>query len=317
MRAASFQDLISNNSLGDPNHLIAGALLQNLQQTGYSTGYIMKTIIVLNDNSPADLHAAAFATTMARKIQAKIVICHTSKVWEQEREKVRVGTNFPVGRHEDFKSKMADQAGEPNRPESDNNPVIEEIMIADFNIPRFAEMVNKDQVYMVIKGLPHEVTKNDIGKKLDAYCVLNKVRCPLMLIPEDWPLKDLERLVYIADLRYCRLAIVKYLVELARPFHAGLTIAHLSAKGLPHIIEPYAQNIFLEEICSHIDYDQVFFNNIQERDLIKAVDVMVNGMHNDLLVMVNHRFHFEEIVGDYLGHSLPAHISVPLLIFPY
>jgi hypothetical protein len=308
--------LISNNSLCDPDHLINGALLQNLQQTGYSTGYIMKTIIVLNDNSPADHHAAAFAILIARKIQAKIVICHTSKVWEQEHKKVQVGTNFPAEQHEYFTSKMSDQAGAPNRQESDNNLVIEEIMITDFNIPRFAEMVNKDQVYMVIKGLPHKVKKNDTGGKLDAYCVLNRVRSPLMLIPENWPLKDLERLVYIADLRYCRMAIVKYLAELAKPFHASLTIAHLSAKGLPHIMEPYAQSIFSEEICSRIDYDRLFFNNIRERDLIKAVDVMIHGMHNDLLVMVNHRFHFEEIIGDYVGYSLPAHISVPLLIFP-
>lgn len=277
----------------------------------------MKTIIVLNDNSPADLHAAAFARLIARKIQAKIVICHTSKVREQEHKKVRVGTNFPVEQHEYFKSKMADQIGEPNRQETDNNPVIEEIMIADFPIPRFAEMVNKDQVYMLIKGLPRKAKQNDVEEKLDAYGVLNRVRSPLMLIPEDWPLKDLERLVYIADLRYCRLAVVKYLVELAKPFHASLTIAHLSAKGLPHIMEPYAQSIFSEGICSHIDYDQLFFNNVQERDLIKAVDVMINGMHNDLLILVNHRFHFEEIIGEYVGQSLPAHIAVPLLIFPY
>jgi hypothetical protein len=277
----------------------------------------MKTIIVLNDNSPADRHAAAFAILIAGKIQAKIVICHTSKVWEQEHQKVRVGTNFPVERREYFINRIPDRAGEPSHLDGDNNLIIEEIIISDFNIPRFAEMVNKDQVYMLIKGLPRKAKKNDAGGKLDAYCVLNRVRSPLMLIPEDWPLKDLERLVYIADLRYCRMAVVKYLVELAKPFPASLTIAHLSAKGLPHIMEPYAQSIFSEEICSHINYDQVFFNNIQERDLIKAVDVMINGMHNDLLVLVNHRFHFEEIIGEYLGQSLPAHIAVPLLIFPY
>lgn len=290
--------------------------MQNLQQGEYSTGYIMKTIIVLHDNSPADLHAAAFAKMIARKIQAKIVICHTSKVRNQKREKVRAGTHLAADEHEQFVNKVLDETDVPNYSERNNNPVIEEMRITDFNIPRFAEMVNKDQVYMIIKGLPSKVKKIDAEGKLDAYCVLNRVLSPLMLIPEDWPLKDLERLVYIADLRYCRIAIVKYLVELAKPFYASLTIAHLSAKGLPHIIESYAQSIFSEEIVSRFDYDRLFFNNIQERDLIKAVDVMINGMHNDLLVVVNHRFHFEEIIGEYLGHSLPVHISVPLLIFP-
>jgi len=277
----------------------------------------MKTIIVLNDNSPADIHAAAFATMIARKIRAKMVICHTSKVREQKREKVRIGTDLYMDHHERLENNALDKTGEPGRFETDNSPIIEEIMIADFNIPGFVEMVNKDQIYMIIKDLPHEVKQKNIKEKLDAYCLLNRVRCPLLLIPESWPLKDLERLVYIADLRYCRLVVVKYLAELARSICASLTISHLSAKGLPPIMEPYAQTLFEETVCSPIDYDQVFFNNIMERDLTKAVDVMINGMHNDLIVLVNHRFHFEQIIGDYVGHSLPAHIAVPLMIFPY
>ncbi|SDP97100.1 Universal stress protein family protein [Mucilaginibacter sp. OK268] len=277
----------------------------------------MKTIIVLDDNAPADLHAIAFATMLARKIQAKIVICHTSKVRKQEREKVRVGTSFSAEQDERIVNKEPDERGLSDCAETDDNPVIEEMVISDFNIPAFVEMVNKDQVYMIIKGLSHKLVKDDFAEKLDAYRVLNRVRCPLMLIPESWPLKDLERLVYIADLRYCRLAVVRYLAELARSIRASLTVAHLSAKGLPSVMEPYAQTLFTAEIGKHIDYDQVFFNNIREPDLIKAVDVMINGMHNDLLVLVNHRFHFEQIIGDHVGHSLPAHITVPLIIFPY
>ncbi len=277
----------------------------------------MKTIIVLNDNTPADLHAIAFATMLARKIPAKIVICHTSKVRELEREKVRVGTNFPAEQDERWVNKYPAENTAPNGTESGDNPVIEEMVISDFHIPSFAEMVNKDQVYMIIKGLSHQSEKDGSVEKLDAYLVLNRVRCPLLLIPESWPLKELERLVYIADLRYCRLAFVKYLAELAKSIRASLTIAHLSAKGLPPIMEPYAQTLFTAEIGAHIDYDQVFFNNIRESDLIKAVDVMTNGMHNDLIALVNHRFHFEQIIGDYVGHSLPVHMAVPLLIFPY
>jgi len=45
--------------------------------------------------------------------------------------------------------------------------------------------------------------------------------------------------------------------------------------------------------------------------------VMINGMHNDVLVMVNHRFHFEEIIGRYITEELPENITIPLLIFPY
>ena len=32
------------------------------------------------------------------------------------------------------------------------------------------------------------------------------------------------------------------------------------------------------------------------KDLKTAVDVMINGLDNDLLVLLNHRFYFEEII---------------------
>ena len=278
----------------------------------------MKTIITLNDNSPADFHAAAFALLIARKLQAKLLICYTSKALEQEHKKVWAGINQSQKTHVQFVNKLLlHQVEEVDNFEGNFTPEIEEIDISDFDITRFAEMVNKDQIYLIIKGMRQNLTKEVFEKKSDAYCTLNRVLCPLMLIPENWPLKNFERLVYIEDLRYCRISIVKYLAELAKSFQASLSIAHLSARGLPNIMEPFAQSIFSDVICSHIDYDQIYFNNIQEKDLIKTVDVLINGMHNDLLVLINHRFHFEEIIGEYLGQALPAHISVPLFIFPY
>ena len=124
-------------------------------------------------------------------------------------------------------------------------------------------------------------------------------------------------MVYIADLRYCALQIVRFLAGVAREHKAALSIAHISAKGLPDISEKYALDLFSEAVSAKVNYDHMFFNNIKEKDLAKAVDVLINGMHNDILVLANHRFHFEEIVGRYITETLPIHISIPLLVFPY
>ena len=154
----------------------------------------------------------------------------------------------------------------------------------------------------------HEINMNSI---------LNRVQCPLMLVPESWPVKHVERIAYMADLRYCRVRIVRFLEELAGASGADLSIAHLSAKGLPHMAEEYALTVFSEEVFNNARYERLFFNNIRERDVPTAVDVIINGLHTDLLAVVNHRFHFEEIMGMYITNKLPLYITVPLLIFPY
>ncbi len=80
--------------------------------------------------------------------------------------------------------------------------------------------------------------------------------------------------------------------------------------------------LFSDGVSAHVDYDQLFFNNIKEKDLNTTLDVLINGLHNDLLTIVNHRFHFEEIFGRHIKenshcllrfHYLFFHIKYPEL----
>jgi hypothetical protein len=140
--------------------------------------------------------------------------------------------------------------------------------------------------------------------------------CPLLLVPQKYKLKELERIVYMTDLRYCQLPVVKCLANIARPSNAKLQIAHISIQGLPDMEENYARSFFSEVIGAVINYDQLFFNNIKEKDMQKVVDVMIHGLNTDLLVLINHQFHFEQIIGRYITGQLPENVIVPLLIFP-
>lgn len=263
----------------------------------------MKTILVINDDSSEAKHAIEFAVILAKKAEAIVLLANTCIINYQVSGKVITGD-------------IVDDNDEALSVEL-SIPEIEEFDISKMNTNQLAAMINKNQIWMVVKGMPDLVLIPPSASDLNIHAVLNKVLCPILFIPESWQLKHIERLVYIADLRYCRIAIVRYLAKMAEPWQADLLVAHLSAKGLPDIEEKYALSVFSNEVSSKIDYDRLFFNNIKEKDLTTAVDVIINGMHNDLLVLVNHRFHFEEIIGRYITASLPSLITVPLLIFPY
>jgi hypothetical protein len=217
----------------------------------------------------------------------------------------------PAGSLTDFLTLLNDR---PN----DFEPNITEIDASAMNEMQMAHTINQSNVWMVVCGVSGEgeITTDDTDS-LNWNSVLNSIACPLLLIPKAWVIKNIERLVYIADLRYCRLQIVRFLTELARAFYADLSIAQFAASGLPHMDEDYARQLFNDEINAYVKYDQLFFNNIKEPDLNITLDVLINGMHNDMLVVLNHRFHFKEIVGKYVAKKLPQHVSVPVLVFPY
>jgi hypothetical protein len=278
----------------------------------------MKTILIINDNSPEAKHAAEFALTVAQKMQANIMLANTFVKTQKSVELVTVGNTDKIMIESFQTSKLFTHLKGLNSKElADFKPEIEELDISNMDECKLAEMINLNRTWMIIKGMPDALPATASDNALNIHTVLNKVLCPLFLIPENWQVKDIERMVYIADLRYCRIEIVRYLAELARPLNADLSIAHTSAKGLPDMAEKYALAVFSEEVCKNVKYERLLFNNIKEKDLSKTVDVLINGMHNDVLVMVNHRFHFEEILGRYITNSLPVHLSVPILIFPY
>lgn len=275
----------------------------------------MKTILVINDNSPEAIHAARFALTIAQKEEANILLANTCKSKKRTKQLVLVGFNYD--KLDEYDQGDAHEKIVLLGNGLDNiNVTIEEIDISGMDETQVAEYINSNQIWLIIKGMKNSGPGANNGG-LNIQTVLNRVRCPLLIVPENWVIKNPERLVYIADLRYCRLQIMRFLTAFAAPFNADVLLAHLSAKGLPHIEENYACNIFSNEICCNVKYDRLFFNNIKERDLNIAVDVLMHGMHSDLLVMVNHRFHFEKIIGRYLTNLLPASITVPILIFPY
>jgi hypothetical protein len=138
----------------------------------------------------------------------------------------------------------------------------------------------------------------------------------LLLLPEHYQVKDFERIAYLADLRYCQIPVVSYLAQLAGHYNSRVQVAHIAAKGLPDMEEHYAHSFFSEAICRKVKYNQLYFNNIREKDVQKVIDVLIHGMKTDMLVSVNRQFHFDELIGRCIDGRLPDHVAVPVLVFP-
>jgi len=270
----------------------------------------MKQILIINDCTPEADNAARFALTIAQKTRVNILLANTVPV--QVMTKVGATGIDETG----SQSFMLEELIAINDSQDDFRPVINEMDISGMNEVQLAEFIHTKGISLIVKG-EQEVLCVPGTPHLNIQTVLNKICCPLLLVPVKWPLKNIEHIVYLADLRYCRTYVVNYLTELAKPFNADISLTHFSAKDLPDMDQRYAEDVFLNNVQQHVHYEALYLNNTKERDLLKGVDVLINGMHNDMLVMVNHRYHFEEILGRYITDALPANITVPVMVFPY
>lgn len=269
----------------------------------------MKTIVVVNDGTPDCVNAAKLAAGIALKTGAKILTLNTANHVKRKPAEHLVLATTNIDSHQEGLplSHSAENTGFDNVDSAAN------VNVSHYTEIELARLINLNNCWMVIKGMAQK-TKAEV---FDFQSVLNRVLCPLMLVPEDFNPLDFERIVYLADLRYCRLQVVKFLAAFAGHYQANLLIANVSARGLPHMDNSYAVSFFNEVIGSNIDYGKLKLCNTGERSSDKAIDVIINGMHADLITLINHQFHFEDIVGRNIGPEMPSNIPVPLLIFPY
>lgn len=278
----------------------------------------MKTIFVINDNSAHAKHAAELAFNIARKVHANLLIGNVVK----KSRRISVSAGSLIGGNveaDDINEKTQDlreYLQNLNASENGFKPVIGNLNAADLTGIDISQLINTNDTWMVVKGMPANRSVQPETQSAKISSVLNKIKCPILLVPENSEVNDFERMIYMADLRYCQLHVVRFLAEMAAPFRANVMIAHLSAKELPNMDREYSRSVFKETISRSVRYDKLFFDNIQERDIRKAVDILINGMSTDLLTLVNHQFHCEEVVNGHIDDTLPPYINIPLLIFP-
>ncbi|MDB5144989.1 MAG: hypothetical protein JWQ66_3702 [Mucilaginibacter sp.] len=275
----------------------------------------MKTILIINNSSVATHPATLLAFSIAQQTGAHLLLANIRPVSNKlpVNTYALVPTNAPGEFLTEPVYSLLEELNRINDQDSPYKPDIQVLAEATYTEADIAALINKHHVWMVVS----DVQDYAITTKLNLQAILNKIQCPLMLVPDNFDQKSFDRIVYTADLRYCRIEILRYLIALAKPYQASLLIAHLSASGLPHLDDNYAGMIFNEGIYPLLSYPQLNYQNIRERDMNKAVDVLVNGMGADLLVLENHRFHFEEIFGMSIPDQLPPHLTLPILIFPY
>jgi len=274
----------------------------------------MRTIIVFNDNSAEAGNATGFALNIAKKVKADILILNLVKQSQLKPSKTLAAVGGCTSELNTDASETPDRLlGDMES--GDYNPSISDIDATTFSEKEICELVIRKNIWLMVKGIETEVT-HELLCNIDVQSVLNHVGCPLLLIPNNYNKRNFENIAYAVDMRYCRTAVLKFLIELANAYQANLVVEHLSAKGLPPLDDSYALSLFDDEIANRSACDNIYFNNIKERNMNVAIGTIINGLHVDLLALVNHRFHFDEIFGRVIKNCLPEHIPVPVIVFP-
>ncbi|WP_394771997.1 hypothetical protein [Mucilaginibacter sp.] len=278
----------------------------------------MKNILIINKNPQDTERTTALALLLAGTTNAKLYFLNTSvtPTHSYVAEMSIAGSDKSLPERPVSKNRWIEQLQRKFHLQTGLKTLVGFIENIHFVSDNVAAIVRKFNIGLLIKGIPENADQEPPVIESDALSCSAKSGCPVLLVPEQFPYKSLEKIVYATDLRYCRQGVIHFLSKLAINFNASVLIANIAAKGLPFMENNHALDVFKDTIVRPASHDHFYFSNIWERDIPKAIDVLVNDMDTDLLVLVNHRYHFNELFGPAVPYLLPGYIHIPVLIFP-
>lgn len=280
----------------------------------------MNTILVLTDFSKRAEHAAEFALTVAKKTNSEILLYNavftpnvvpaettppyleTRNTFEQSAQKLENLTKKLV-----TKSQALD--------DESFSPVINylnEIGSITGNVPN---LLARRKIWMIIMGDKSKEGMLDrfiLGS--DTYYIVEKSKCPVILVPENVYLTPLKKIAFATDLFDPDYNVLEFVADFARHFEAEITVIHVTAKSKENNAETAAK---FEEMKARVDYPNMLYEEIRGEKIAKALAEFSQIEHVDMLVMIHkHRPFFERIFHASKTKELMNYHKVPLMIFP-
>ncbi|WP_222539133.1 universal stress protein [Pedobacter polysacchareus] len=284
----------------------------------------MKKIIIPTDFSVPAENAARYALALAKKLKADILLCNAFKVpaeapmasqvawplmdYAEIKEEVNSDLDVMVKSLTDPSCSLEEEEYCPNLDYESGVGSVSEVV---------AELAKKEKADLLVMGIAGASGLTQFILGSNSKEMIEKATVPLLLVPYEAEFKKIRKIAFATDLNLEDLQVLEFLLSLASPLNAHITIVHITNK------EVDAQSKVQEKI-------DAFFNKIKpiikssgiKYEYVWNIDVdhglqWLAGQEDVDLIAIAHREH--NLLGKIFKGShtqkLSRHTKIPLLVF--
>jgi nucleotide-binding universal stress UspA family protein len=284
----------------------------------------MKSILVPIDFSKPSENAAHYALHVARQIKADITLCHAVHVpVEVPTEAFGSWPGYDVttlkeegiAALEEVASKMRDKLSAFSMPNT-FNPVITclaEVGGATDVITRLAQTSNAHLLVMGTTGVGalSRLIFGSVSRRM-----IDLTRLPLILVPERFLFEKIEKVGFATSLVEDDIEAIHGVAGLAKYFRADLLVVHVADADDNNEALEKKSDQFLREVTCKINYDKIYFRQVDRGHVNQGLDWLTAHGRIDLLVMVHHKQGLLENIFFSHAHAIANRLDMPLLIMP-
>ncbi len=176
-------------------------------------------------------------------------------------------------------------------------------------VNRLVERENPDMVIMGTKGasgLPEVLLGSN------ASGVINKTKCPVLLVPENATYRTPRHIVFASDQKAMHdIQHLNPMVAIADQFNATVHVVHVCEEHETHLVEKAIEGLKLNEFLDGVDHD---YHVVDAYRAVEGLDQYLETHNADLLTMVTRENNFiQQIFHKSVTKQMALHTKVPLL----
>ncbi len=272
----------------------------------------MKTLLVPVNFTEVSENALAYATALAKKLQAKITLLHAYRVLgyanddtrekhEEEAELFRHSSAIKLKKLcEEIEAQTSCSCEFLNAEGSAKEVIVEQ-----------SKSLKPDLLVMGTESL------NPIDRLLfetNTGTVLKEAQCTLLVVPENASFRPPEKIVFAMDYHDSDMEEIRYLSNLAAQFDSELHIVHVVADDENVHYEENFFDDFKQEVSRKIK--AIEFRLLKGSNISKTLEKYVKQENIDLLAVAKTKKSLlEKFFSGSVSQKLFYHTRIPLLIF--
>lgn len=282
----------------------------------------MKTILILTDFSARAASAAEYAMHVAIKSKANLLLCHAMELAAQ----ITPGVEFtwPMADYNHVKNESVHELKSITarletlaREHGGFNPQINYLTEFGFLDEVAQKVISEKNPDMVIMGAHKSSSISRMLFGSHTNTLLDKISCPVFLVPENLKFKKIRNISYATDLTFNNLKVVNFLANFAKPLDAGITVNHIYSPAYP--VTDAEQNIWFS-LKEHMRLNQprIAYHTITGENVKSTLQQITSSGMVDILALVHKRYDFfERLFHASISKQLAHTAIIPLLVLPY
>lgn len=277
----------------------------------------MKTILFPTDFSDNSMHAAQYASMLARRFDAKLIILHVfsnvislgtdpSMINETSMLEEQLHKNS-MQNLEIFSEKVFLNTDLPE-------VQIEHQLIYGFVTEGIVEMSKSLEVDMIVMGTKGVSNVFDKWMGSNAENVIKSAKCPVWIVPLNAQLTVPQVFIYAADFQEDEISATKTLLEFSVPLGASCKVIHIQEYFDKDVKQKSAET--MADLTKEFEGNNITFKDLNRKEIVEGIETYTRTHKPDVLALaVYEKTIFSNLFNSSITKHFVEETKIPMLVF--